>query len=194
MSTIKLLSAADLKQRFKKIIPFMSTDETRYYLQGVYFEYANNNLKATATNGHILCHMEWELAEEQHDKAEPFSIICPANAVKNLVKIITAKEDKDGGVLLTVSGNTIEFNFTEFKYKTDAVDGTFPDYNKVIPTGKSSLKKGLSAKYLKAVLTALGDSPVDIEVDDATQAASQPHLFSSKDEDGVKCVIMPIRV
>ncbi len=194
MSTIKLLSAADLKSRFKKMIPFMSTEETRYYLQGVYFEYENGNLKATATNGHILCTMEWQSAAEQEENIAPFSVICPANAVKSLVKIITAKEDKDGGVLMTVTNDSIEFNFTDFKYKTHTVDGTYPDYTKTIPSGKVSLKKGLNARYLKSVLVALGNSPVDIEVDDAANATSQPHLFSSADVDGVRCVIMPMRV
>jgi len=192
--TIKLMDAADLKNRFKKIVPFMSTEETRYYLNGVYFEYANNNLRATATNGHILCTMEWELTEK--NDVEPFNVIIPASAIKNLIKIIPAKKKEDGGVMLTISSNdTIcEFDFFDFKYKAKCVDGTFPDYSEVIPKGKDSLKKGMNAKYLTAVLNALGNNPVDIEVDDATQAANQPHLFSSEAEDGIKCVVMPMRV
>lgn len=195
MTTIKLLSAADLKSRFKKIIPFMSTEDSRYYLQGVYLEFANGNLRATATNGHILCTMEWDLPEQE--KQEAFQVICPALAVKNLVKNITAKKDEDGGVLLTISGDakkTIKFDLFEFKYEAQCIDGTFPDYSNVIPKGTDRLKSGLNAKYLISVLKALNNSPVDIAVDDAKEAANQPHLFSSQDEDGVKCVIMPIRV
>lgn len=192
MSKIKLTSACDLKTRFKKILPFMSTEDSRYYLKGVYLEYANNNLRATATNGHILCTMEWDINNEEAQ--EPFSVICPDFAVKSLIKIISAKKNTDGGVMLSVDDQNIEFDFFDFKYKTRAIDGTFPDYTKVIPDGKESLKKGLNAKYLISVLNALGNSPVDIEVDDAKEAANTPHLFSSKDEDGVKCVIMPMQV
>lgn len=195
MTTIKLLSAADLKSRFKKIIPFMSTEDTRYYLQGVYLEYENGNLKATATNGHILCTMEWDLPEQ--DKQEPFKVICPATAVKNLVKNITAKTNEDGGVLITVLGDgkkVIKFDLFEFKYEAQCIDGTFPDYSKVIPSGKDKLKSGMNAKYLISVLKALNNSPVDIAVDDAANAANQPHLFSSQAEDGIHCVIMPIKV
>jgi len=124
MTTIKLLSAADLKSRFKKIVPFMSTEDSRYYLQGVYLEYSNGNLRATATNGHILCTMEWDLPEQE--KQEPFQVICPALAVKNLVKNITAKKDEDGGVMITVSGEAkkkIIFDLFEFKYESQCIDG-----------------------------------------------------------------------
>lgn len=195
MTTIKLLSAADLKSRFKKIIPFMSTEDSRYYLRGVYLEYANGNLRATATNGHILCTMEWDLPEQE--KQEAFQVICPALAVKNLVKNITAKKDEDGGVVIAILGDekkTIRFDFFDFKYEATCIDGTFPDYSAVMPKGKDRLKSGLNAKYLISVLKALNNSPVDIAVDNAGEAANQPHLFSSQDEDGVKCVIMPIRV
>jgi DNA polymerase III sliding clamp (beta) subunit (PCNA family) len=197
MNTIKLLSAVDLKNRFKKIKPFMSTEETRYYLCGVYFEYENRLLKATATNGHILCTMEWELAAEDDGiSSEPFKIICPSSAVNNLIKIISAKKASDMGVLMHVSDDlrSIEFDFFDYKYKTNTVDGSYPNCSNVIPKGKESLQKGLNASYLVDVLKALNNSPVDIEVDDSTNAASQPHLFSSKDEDGIKCVIIPMRV
>ena len=194
MTTIKLLSAVDLKSRFKKIAPFMSTEDTRYYLNGVYFEYKNQTLKATATNGHILCSMDWELNEESEDGE--FNVICPAHAVRHLLKIISAKSSTDGGVLVTVSDDKkyIEFDFFDYKYKTACVDGTYPDYSATIPKPNERITKGMNAKYLVAVLNALGNSPVNIEVDKLEGAESSPHLFSSDDEDGVKCVIMPIRV
>ncbi len=194
MTKIKLQSALDLKNRFKKIIPFMSTEETRYYLNGVFLEYKDGNLRATATNGIILCTMEWDLPEQ--GVQEPFSVICPALAIKNLVKNISAKKETDGGVLLSISKDkkTIEFDFFEFKYETRCIDGTFPDYSKVIPLGKDSLKTGMNAKYLVSVLKALNNSPVDIAVDDAQNAAHSAHLFSSQAEDGIKCVIMPVQV
>jgi DNA polymerase III sliding clamp (beta) subunit (PCNA family) len=190
MTTLKLLSAADLKNRFKKMIPFMSTEDTRHYLKGVYFEYENNTLKATATNGHILCNMEWQLTESV---GEDFNVIVPAHAVKHLVKIITAKNAEDGGVLLHFDGTEITFTFTDFSYQTKAVDGAYPDYSQFLPKGKDRLQTGLNASYLIDVLKALSNSPVDISVDDSENAASQPHLFASKDEDGVRCVIMPMR-
>ena len=67
-------------------------------------------------------------------------------------------------------------------------------YSKVMPKRDARLKEGLKAGYLVSVLNALGNNPVDIRFDDALNAESQPHLFSSPDADGVKCVIMPVRV
>lgn len=193
MTTLKLLSAIDLKTRLKKIAPFMSTDETRYYLNGVYFEYKDQQLKATATNGHILCTMDWELNEES--EGGEFKVILPSFAVKHLIKIITAKKKTDGGVLLNISDDRryIEFDFFDYKYRTVCVDGTFPDYSKVIPSGKTRLNYGLDAGYLTAVLNALDNSPINIAVDDIEQSQTQAHLFSSNSADGIKCVIMPIR-
>lgn len=170
----------------------MSTEEARYYLCGVFLEYKNQHLKATATNGHILCSMDWELDSESPDGE--FNVICPAQAVKDLVKIISAKSE--GGVLINVSEDRkyIEFDLFDFKYKTACIDGSYPDYSKIIPSGSEQLTKGLNASYLIDVLKALGNNPVNIEVDSKKDIASQGHLFSSNDADGVKCVIMPIRV
>jgi DNA polymerase III sliding clamp (beta) subunit (PCNA family) len=177
------LNASDLKSRFKKLTPFMSKEATRYYLQGVYLEYADNRLKATATNGHILCTMEWDV-EGEH---EPFAVICPAGAVSHICKIGTVHD-----VLIQTDGKYIEFDFFDFHYKTPVVDGTYPDYNNIIPEGKSRLQKGMNAKYVIAALKALDNKPVNIEVD--SNLESVPHLFSSDEVEGIRCVVMPQRV
>lgn len=190
MTKIKLLSAYDLKTRLKKIMPFMSTEEDRACLCGVYLEYKGGTLTATATNGHILCTMEWDLPEE-NERQEPFSVICPSSAVKNLVKIISAKQTADGGAIVNIldNGKTIEFDLFYFKYKASCVDGSYPDYKKLVPEGNISVQEGFDANYLTSVLKAMGRSIVDINVDDTKGA----HLFSSQNEDGVRCVVMPKR-
>lgn len=191
MITLKLISASDFKARLKKLIPFMSTEDTRYYLNGVLFSYKDGVLTLVATNGHILCCMEYNIVTEEPQP--DFEVICPSRAIKHLTKVISATKETDGGLLINISeDNEIEFDFFDFKYQVSAIDGTYPSYKDVIPLGLHSLNKGLNAKYLTTVLKALDNAPVDIQVDENPGVSA--HLFSSSKVEGIQCVIMPMRV
>jgi DNA polymerase III sliding clamp (beta) subunit (PCNA family) len=184
------LEAADFKDRLKKMKPFICTEETRYYLNGIYFVYDGTSLKATATNGHILCEMTIPFTPTT---GKPFAVICPRKAVDDLIKILGKAE---GAVSMSIvdEGRRIRFDFFDVEYFTKTIDGPYPDCTRIIPTGKDQMREGLNAGYLLSVLNALGNMPVDISVDDEAQAASSPHLLTSKQADGIKCVIMPMRV
>lgn len=187
MTTIRLESK-DLKSRFKKIAPFMSKEETRYYLCGVYFYYNGAGLlKMVATNGHILCEMDCNV-DDLTQTGEVYSIIVPSEAVNHLVKILPSTANT--GISIELKGNRLVFDLHDFKYETALVDGTFPDYSKVIPEGNVKVQEGFSAKYLTDVLKALGHQAINISTN---EGGWQPHLFTADSEDGIKCVIMPMR-
>jgi DNA polymerase III sliding clamp (beta) subunit (PCNA family) len=186
------LSGSDFKDRLKKITPFQSDDEVRYFLNGVYLEYAGEKLRAVATNGHILCEMDIEC---ESDSKESFKVILPRAAVAHLIKVIPSKTTEPHFTMtVQEDGKYIEFDFFEFKYITATINGTFPDYARVIPQGSVRMREGLNAKYLMAVLKALNNTPVDISVDDAEKASHLPHLLTSIEEISTRCVIMPMRV
>ena len=187
-ATIKI-TANFFKDRMKKIKPFWSTEKTRYYLCGVYFEYDGEAMKATATNGHILCQMTIDI---EHDNGIPFAVICPKSAIENLSKIL----GKSGSFTMHVSpdGKIIRFDMADHEYSTNTIDGNFPDYSRVIPKGSHSMREGINAQYLHDCLKALGDVPVDISVDDKEQSASVAHLLTSQKAKGITCVVMPMTV
>jgi DNA polymerase III sliding clamp (beta) subunit (PCNA family) len=189
------LDAKDLKGRLKKMKPFMSTEETRYYLNGIFIRYDNQELTLCATNGHILQEQVFQVEAELSENLEPFSVICPRAAIEHLIKVIPTSKDAPFLTMQVISdGDDIRFDFFEFEYITSVVKGTFPDYQRIIPAGGVRLQSGLNASYLIDALKALNESAVDICVDSQGAAEHQPHLLTSSKADGVKCVIMPMRL
>lgn len=192
MSKVSISLMADLfKDRIKKLSPFMSKEVARYYLNGIYLSLKEGKLKAVATNGHILCEMSLDCTVNEGEK---FEIILPKEAIAHLIKVIPSKGVLPLEMKVLEDGKFVEFNFVDFLYKTKTVDGTYPDYSKVIPEGKVQMREGMKSEYLMAALKALNKYPVDISVDDEAMAASSPHLLTSQEAEGIKCVIMPMRV
>lgn len=189
------LYGSDFKDRLKKLKPFMSTEETRYYLCGIFFQFKDSILTAAATNGHILQEQVFDVETELSKQyGKEFSVICPRAAIEHLIKIIPTKEEAAFTMQVIDDGANIRFDFFEFEYITATVDGTYPDYEKLIPKGTVSLQSGLNAGYLIAALAALGNTAVDICVDDKEKADQTPHLLTSSETKGIRCVIMPARI
>lgn len=190
--TVLGIQPGELKIALRKMIPFMSEDETRYYLCGIYCEYSDGKLTFCATNGHILCEIikEIEAAEDGE-----FKLIIPANSVRHLIKVMPRTKDIPY-ILIKISEDCkeVEIDSTDFSYNFKALDATFPDYKKLIPSGKTKMREGMRAGYLMDALKALGDHPVDISVDDIENPSSAPHLLTSSKADGIRCVIMPMTI
>jgi DNA polymerase III subunit beta len=185
-----------LKDRLRKISPFMAKDDNRPYLQGVFIKYEGNGvLTMAATTGHILCEMK-VTSVGYNDEVLPFDVILSSEAVSHLLKMIPSNDEL---VEMHVEINKrIVFEFkgkiSNYSYTSNSVDGLFPDYQKVIPEGTTVLKEGLRAEYLVDVLKALDEMPVDIKIDDVENAATAPHLFTSCRDQDIRCVIMPTLV
>jgi len=189
------LDGKDFKARLKKMKPFMSTEVERYYLNGIFIRYDNQRVTICATNGHILQEQIFDVEAELSENLEPFTVICPRNAIDHLIKVIPGTKDAPFLTMQVIDdGGNIRFDFFEFEYITTTVDGDFPDYEKLIPKGTVRLQTGLNAGYLIDALKALNNSAVDICIDSKTNAENQPHLLTSSEADGVRCVIMPMRV
>lgn len=190
--TVIAIPPGELKAKFKKMLPFMSEDEVRYYLCGIYCKYFNGKLTLCATNGHILCEIIQDL-EACEDGS--FSLIIPATSVKHLINVMPNNQSCPV-ILMKVSrdNRVIEFESDDFSYSTKAIDGDFPNYQELIPDGTNKMREGMQAGYLMSALKALGNTPVDISVDDDEDPSTSPHLLTSREAEGIKCVIMPMRV
>ncbi len=110
----------------------MSTEETRYYLNGIYLHAAEKNnvavLRAVATDGHRLAQFDMPLPKGAEDMP---GIILPRKAVGEIRKLIDEVADT---VNISLSENKIRFAFDHIVLTTKLIDGTFPDYTRVIPT------------------------------------------------------------
>jgi len=127
------LSAADLRGLIDRTRFAVSTEETRYYLNGIYLHGAKRDrvevLRAVATDGHRLASVEVPLPAGA--KGMP-GVIVPRKAVAELRKLIDGAE---GEVQVALSDTKIRFAFDDVALTSKLIDGTFPDYERVIPTG-----------------------------------------------------------
>lgn len=125
-----------------------SNDETRYYLGGVYFHYdaETSRLRAVATNGHIL---GMQSAEPPLQCEKMPGIILPRRTVGQLLKMLPDSEEP---VRISPSGTLAHFTFpNDWEMVAKLIDGTFPDYRRVIP-GDNPHRATLSAEALDKVV------------------------------------------
>ena len=115
----------------------ISTEETRYYLNGIFFHVSDDVLKAAATDGHRLA--RYTLARPEGAETMP-DVIIPRKCVGELRKLL--EDVLDTNVLIDLSASKVRFTLGgEFGVvlTSKLIDGTFPDYNRVIPTGNDKL-------------------------------------------------------
>ncbi len=125
------LPAADLKALIEKTRFAISTEETRYYLNGIYLHHVDvggeARLRAVATDGHRLAQVEVDAPD---GSAGMPGIIVPRKTVLELVRLI---EDADSTVEVSLSASKIRFVASSLTLTSKLIDGTFPDYERVIP-------------------------------------------------------------
>jgi DNA polymerase III subunit beta len=127
------LGAAELKRLIEKTQFAISNEETRYYLTGIYLHTAGAGnslmLRAVATDGHRLAQVE--LPAPAGSDGMP-GIIVPRKTVSEVQRLI---EDTEGEVAIELSQTKIRFTIDGLVLTSKLIDGTFPDYRRVIPTG-----------------------------------------------------------
>ncbi|WP_084395754.1 DNA polymerase III subunit beta [Henriciella aquimarina] len=133
-SAIKFdVDAADLRRLIDKTRFAISTEETRYYLNGVYLHAADSDggkvLRAVATDGHRLALAD-TTAPEGADGLE--GVIVPRKAIGEVRRLI---DQVDGDVSIAVSETKIVFRAGRAVLTSKLIDGSFPDYARVIPKG-----------------------------------------------------------
>lgn len=150
---------ADLSSLFAPCQFAISTGETRYYLNGIYLAGTGTNLTAVATDGHRLARHHGAPVGEFN------GVIVPRKTVGLVPK---------GAIRVRLSGTKIQFEATDASgnvtlITSKLIDGTFPDYQRVIPTGN--------------------DKVVTFSVPDMVKAAGRVAVVSNEREPGAKLEI-----
>ncbi len=138
-----------LRRLFDKSKFAISTEETRYYLNGVYLHVSEVDggkvLRCVATDGHRLARIDADLPEGAADMA---GVIVPRKTVGELRKLL---DDDDMIVAVSVSETKIRFATPDITLTSKVIDGTFPDYTRVIPTGNTKRMEVDAAEFANAV-------------------------------------------
>ena len=126
------LPQRDLRALFKRAEFAMAQQDIRYYLNGMLLVIDEGSLQAVATDGHRL---SWAslTVPGSYTRQE---VILPRKTVLELGKLFADTEDP---VTLDILGNQVRFRFGNVELVSKVVDGKFPDYNRVIPTGHGKL-------------------------------------------------------
>ena len=137
MPTTFSLPANDLRALIDRTKFAMSTEETRYYLNGIYIHAAEQEgvkvLRAVATDGHRLARFEMPLPAGAENMP---GVILPRKAVAELRKLV---EEAGDSINIGLSESKIRFDFDHIVLTSKLIDGTFPDYQRVIPQGNDKI-------------------------------------------------------
>lgn len=126
------LAAADIKRLIDRTQFAISTEETRYYLNGIFLHAAVDGdtpatLRAVATDGHRLAQVGLPLPAGASGMP---GVIVPRKTVGEVQRLI---EDNDAEVGIELSQGKIRFRIGDVVLTSKLIDGTFPDYGRVIP-------------------------------------------------------------
>jgi DNA polymerase-3 subunit beta len=170
------VSSGELKRLIEKTQFAISTEETRYYLNGIYLHAIESSgvpvLRAVATDGHRLARVE---TPAPAGAAGMPGVIIPRKAVAEIIKLV---DDAGEEVEIELSPTKIRLTLGQVVLTSKLIDGTFPDYQRVIPAGNDKqlvVEKGdfaaavdrvstISSERGRAVKLSLGDGRLTLSV------------------------------
>ena len=182
------LSSADLKKLIEKTQFAISTEETRYYLNGIFMHTldveGHTMLRSVATDGHRLARVE--IPAPTGSAGMP-GVIIPRKAVSEVQKLL---DDGAGEVVIEMSTTKARFTFGDVVLTSKLIDGTFPDYARVIPAGndkrlaveRDSFARAvdrvstISSERGRAVKLALGEGKLTLTVTNPDSGSATEEL------------------
>ncbi len=127
-STNIQISQLALKKLLKQVEFAMAQQDIRYYLNGLLLEVNANKLNIVGTDGHRLSFTSTTL-NKSYEKTD---VILPRKTVVELIKLLNDSEEE---VVINFNAGQINFAFSDIRLISKVIDGKFPDYHRVIPTG-----------------------------------------------------------
>lgn len=116
--------AGVLKQALQQVVLAASNDDARPILTGIYFHTDNGKLYVAATDS-------YRLAEKKvMDLTQDINLLVPASSMQDLLRIIVDNEEE---VVVTHDDQQVLFKVGDIELVTRLIDGTYPDYRKLIP-------------------------------------------------------------
>ena len=141
--------SGDLRRLFDKSRFAISTEETRYYLNGVYMHSAtfenSKVLRCVATDGHRLARVDTGLPEGAEELP---GVIIPRKTVAEIRKFL---DDDEVQIAVSVSETKVRFATPDITLTSKVIEGTFPDYTRVIPASNEKKLEVDADEFARAV-------------------------------------------
>lgn len=173
-----------------RLTPFISTEETRYYLNGIHFHVKDGRVVAVATDGHRLGVLPVEIDAAAFGDRK---IIVPRPAVKVLAALLRRRDEKTVRVEFHGDANGIlrtSFVLDGVRLDTKLIDGTFPEYQRVFPQNVSVEMEADITPLLQVItrLAPFANTGCYLHVPVVGQAS----LAAGREEDGA-ILAVPVR-
>jgi DNA polymerase-3 subunit beta len=179
--------AGVLRRLFDKAKFAISTEETRYYLNGVYMHVARTEsglaLRCVATDGHRLARVDAALPAGAEGMA---GVIVPRKTVGELRKLL---DDDEATIAVSVSETKVRFATPAISLTSKVIDGTFPDYARVIPGGNARRLEVDARDFARAVDRVATVSPersravkLSIAEDRVVLSVNAPDMGAAEEE------------
>lgn len=176
------ISSKDIKSMISQTSFAVSDDETRFFMNGVYFEKKDSNLNLVATDGRRLSFATKNILSGINDF--PSAIVHP-----KILNIISKYGPEEGNILMSIIDKMIFFKFGNYKFGSVLIEGNYPDYTRVIPKAQENsliVKKNDLLQALKRVSLMVdkkaGKISFNIDNDTIKIASSEYELGSAKEE------------
>jgi DNA polymerase-3 subunit beta len=196
------LSAQTLRGLIDRTRFAISTEETRYYLNGIYLHVTESDgvkvLRAVATDGHRLARVEEPLPDGAGSMP---GVIIPRKTVNELRKLL---DEVSGNVEIGLSDTRIQFHVDQILLTSKLIDGTFPEYERVIPRGNDKILRVGKKDFADAVgrvaaISSERSRPVKLSLarDLLVLSASSPEQGTATEEldaDHVKYEAGPLEI
>jgi DNA polymerase-3 subunit beta len=187
------VDAAALRHLIEKVRFAISTEETRYYLNGIYLHDVADGpyLRAVATDGHRLAQTQMP----RPDGADKMpGVIIPRKTVQELSKLL---DGVDSDVTISLSSSKVQFTFGGLVLTSKLIDGTFPDYERVIPRHNEKILEvdrkvfadavdrvsTISLEKSRAVKLAVADSRITLVVNNPDSGSAEEEVAASYESD-----------
>ena len=139
-----VIPAKDLRELIKNTSFAMGNQDWRHYLNGLYLSINNKEITAVTTDAHRLA-----VANLSTQSDHSFSGIIPRKSINEIAKFLS---DEDGDAELKINDASLELSVGNLVFKSKLIDGKFPDYQQVIPSGESSVLE-VNVKYFSETLS-----------------------------------------
>jgi DNA polymerase-3 subunit beta len=124
------ISIKEFKEMIQETVFAVSDDETRYFMNGVFFEKSGDAFIMVATDGRRLAYIR----KDAHEGVKDFSgIIIPPK----ILNIVMKRAGDEGMIALSVTDKTIFVQFGSYKLSSVLIEGQFPNYRRVIPESQA---------------------------------------------------------
>jgi DNA polymerase-3 subunit beta len=184
------LSSEELSTMIELTAYAICHDETKYNLNGIFFKISKdesiNTLRLVATDGHRLCVADRKIAESANSEQLDKGVIFPKKGIIELKKLC---DEEQGEILLGFIDNSAAIIKGSTTIVMRLVDGEFPDYTRVVPTGNNrdiiiNREKFLHSLKRMAILSSEKFKGIKFDIENGSMeiSSSNPELGEAREE------------